>query len=90
MFAQPNGKPIDPHADGRAWHALREAAKVRRVRRYTSRHTAATLLLAQGVAPRVVMDILGHTTMQMTTRYQHVADDMQREAMRRQGDALWG
>ena len=90
VFAQPNGKPIDPQADGRTWHELTEAAGVRKVRRYTTRHTAATLLLAQGVAPRVAMDILGHASMQMTTRYQHVADEMQREAMRRQGDALWG
>lgn len=90
VFAQPNGKPTDPSADGIAWHALLKAADVRRVRRYTSRHTAATILLAKGVAPRVVMDIMGHANIQQTTRYQHVADEMQREAMRRQGDVLWG
>ena len=90
VFTQPDGRPLEPAADRKAWHALRKAAGVREVKLYASRHTAATLLMAQGVPPRVVMDMLGHSTLQMTTRYTHVADDMQREAMRRQGDALWG
>lgn len=90
VFAQPNGKPLDPYADRKAWHELSKAAKIRGVRPYATRHTAATLLLAQGVAPRVAMEIMGHSDLKMTTHYQHVADELQREAMRRQGNALWG
>lgn len=90
VFAHPDGRPIDPYADRKAWHELTKTAKVRGVRPYATRHTAATLLLAQGVAPRVAMEIMGHSDLKMTTHYQHVADELQREAMKRQGDALWG
>jgi integrase len=36
------------------------------------RHSAATILLAAGVSERVVMEILGHSTLAMVKRYQHV------------------
>ncbi|MBU6422407.1 MAG: site-specific integrase [Chloroflexota bacterium] len=36
------------------------------------RHSAATILLAAGVPERVVMEILGHSTLAMVKRYQHV------------------
>ncbi len=45
------------------------------------RHGAASLLLAQGVHPRVVMEMLGHSTITLTMNtYSHVIPDLQREA----------
>ncbi len=45
------------------------------------RHGAASLLLAQGVHPRVVMEMLGHSTITLTMiTYSHVIPDLQREA----------
>ncbi|WP_346533793.1 tyrosine-type recombinase/integrase [Micromonospora sp. DPT] len=45
------------------------------------RHTCATLLLAAGVSPRVVMDILGHSQIAVTMNiYGHVMPAMQQEA----------
>jgi site-specific recombinase XerD len=45
---------------------------------------AATLLLAQGVAPRVVMETLGHSTFAVTMdTYTHVLPEVMRDA----GDA---
>jgi integrase len=42
--------------------------------------TCATLLLAQGVHPRVVMEILGHSQTSITMNlYSHVIPAMQRE-----------
>ena len=37
------------------------------------RHSAASLLINSGVNPLVVRDMLGHTTVDMTARYTHVA-----------------
>jgi integrase len=51
---------------------LLKAAGIRRVRVHDARRTAATLLLAQGVDQRVVMEILGHSQVSMTSRYAHV------------------
>jgi hypothetical protein len=45
------------------------------------RHTSATLLLAQGVHPRIVQERLGHADISMTlNRYSHVTPDTQRSA----------
>ncbi len=44
------------------------------------RHCCASLLLAQGVPPRVVMEILGHSDIRLTMNtYAHVMPVLQRE-----------
>jgi site-specific recombinase XerD len=60
------------------------------VRVHDGRHTAATILLEQGVDVRVVMEILGHSDLRITQRYTHVASPLAQEAARRMGSALWG
>jgi integrase len=73
VFAQANGKPLDSRDDHAAWKALLARANVRPARLHDARHTAATLLLEQGVSPRVAMEILGHSTIAVTQNtYQHV------------------
>ncbi|RGC58484.1 recombinase XerC [Agathobaculum butyriciproducens] len=44
------------------------------------RHTAATLMLQNGVDVRTLMDVLGHTSLSVTQRYTHVANDALRVA----------
>jgi integrase len=45
------------------------------------RHSCATLLLAQGVNPRVVMETLGHSQISLTLNtHSHVLPSLQREA----------
>ena len=49
-----------------------------RIRFHDLRHTCATLLLRRGVHPKVVSELLGHSTVTMTLdRYSHVLPDMQ-------------
>ena len=91
VFAQPNGRPLDPRSDHRAWRALLAAAEVRGARLHDARHTAATLLLQQGVPARVVMEILGHSQITLTLgTYSHVVPELAEDAARRMGEALWG
>jgi site-specific recombinase XerD len=66
------------------------SADVRDARLHDGRHTSATLLLEQGVDARVVMELLGHSDLRVTTRYTHVASPLAQEATRRIGVALWG
>ena len=55
-----------------------------------ARHTAATLLLQQGVPARVVMEVLGHSHISLTLgTYSHVVPELAKEAAQRMGDALW-
>ena len=90
VWCQANGRPIGAHADWDAWKGLLKAAKVRDARLHDARHTAATLLLAQGVDQRVVTEILGHSQISMTTRYTHVLPAVMTDAADRIGEALWG
>jgi integrase len=47
-----------------------------RIRFQDLRHSAATLLLAQGVPLRVVSAMLGHSTMRVTERYAAVVPEL--------------
>ncbi|MGI8588309.1 MAG: tyrosine-type recombinase/integrase [Chloroflexia bacterium] len=53
------------------------------------RHTAASLLLAQNIHPRVVMEILGHFRISVTMdTYSHVVPALNRDAADRMNDLL--
>lgn len=91
IFTQVNGRPIDPRADWSAWKALLARAGVHDARLHDARHTAATLLLTQGVPARVAMQILGHSQISLTLgTYSHVMPELAEEAATRVGRALWG
>src|SRR3954465_11529016 len=91
VFAQPNGRPIDKKVDYKQWRNLLRQAGVRHVRLHDGRHTAATLLLSEGVHPRVVMELLGHSQMRTTMDiYSHVMPALAREAADRMGAVLLG
>ncbi len=90
MFAGPDDSPGRPEADRDAWARLLSAAGVPYRRLHDARHTAATLLVVQGVAPAVAMTLLGHTDLGVTRRYQHVVDELRRDAAERMGEAVWG
>ena len=60
--------------------SVREAG-LPHLRFHDLRHACATLLLAQGVHPRVVMEILGHSQIAMTMDvYSHVFPELQEHA----------
>jgi integrase len=91
VFCQVNGRPIDPAADHAAWKALLKTANVRDARLHDARHTAATLLLQQGVPARVAMQVLGHSQISLTLgTYSHVVPELATEAAERMSSALWG
>jgi site-specific recombinase XerD len=52
-----------------------------RIRFHDLRHTAATLMLLQGIHPKVVSEMLGHGSVSITLDlYSHVLPSIQREA----------
>ncbi|PZG16285.1 hypothetical protein C1I98_39020 [Spongiactinospora gelatinilytica] len=67
-----------------------QQAGVRDARVHDGRHTAASLLIEQGVHVRAVQAILGHADIRTTQRYTHVAEATTRDAAERMGEALWG
>ena len=90
VFAQNDGRPLDPRQDYQAWRDLLDAAGVKRVRLHDARHTAATLMVAQGVRLEVVQAVLGHTDIRTTQGYAKVVNELTREATDRMGRLLLG
>jgi integrase len=89
VWCKRNGRPIGHHADWDEWKSLLKAVGIRDARVHDARHTAASLLLAQGVGQRVVMQILGHSQISMTSKYAHVLPQVMTDAADRIGEALW-
>jgi integrase len=90
VFRNAYGRAIDPRDHSVHWTAFLERLGIRPARLHDARHTAATLLLVQGVDQRVVMGMFGWASPAMTTRYQHVVPELVDEAGRRIADLLWG
>ena len=90
VFATRCGGPIERTEDWRSWKAILRQAQVRDARVHDARHTAATLLIEQGVHIRVVQEVLGHTRVTTTERYTHVATLQMKDASERMDQALWG
>lgn len=100
VFTNTIGKPVDPRNLHDAFQELLKpteeeiAAKIEplsKIRFHDLRHSAATLLLAQGIPARVVMDILGHSQINLTLgTYSHVLPHMQDEAAEAMNAALGG
>lgn len=90
VFTNVFGRPIDPRDHSVHWTAFLEGLGIRPARLHDARHTAATLLLVQGVDQRVVMGMFGWSSPAMTTRYQHVVPELVDEAGRRITELLWG
>lgn len=60
---------------------LATKAGVKPIRLHDARHTHASLMLKQGVHPKIVQERLGHASIQMTLdTYLHVASGLQEAA----------
>ncbi|WP_433032414.1 tyrosine-type recombinase/integrase [Actinomycetospora sp. CA-053990] len=89
VFTTGVGTPLEPSYVSRLFVELCSKHGFRRVRLHDMRHTCVTLLLSLGVNPRIVMEIVGHSAIEMTMNvYGHVSLDSQREALGRLDDQL--
>lgn len=90
VFANEIGKPMDAgNLLHRSLWPLLEKAGIPRLRFHDLRHTAATLLLGQGVHVKIVSEMLGHSTVGLTLDvYSHVLPDMQQQAVAAMEKAL--
>ena len=66
VFMSTSGTPLDGRNLTRRFQAALRRAGLPRMRFHDMRHTCASLLLAQGVQPRVVMETLGHSQIGLT------------------------
>ncbi len=84
VFCQPTGKPLQANGIvGRDLHRTLKRAQLPRIRFHDLRHCHAALQLRQGVHPKVVQELLGHSAPAFTLHvYSHVLPGMQEEATR--------
>jgi len=81
VFATPLGTPLDPANLRRAWTRIVRDADVGHLRFHDLRHSHASLLLQNGVHPKIVSERLGHSGVGITLDiYSHVLPNLQAEA----------
>ncbi|MBU1034299.1 site-specific integrase [Patescibacteria group bacterium] len=82
VFAHPDGGHL--RKSSWPWKAMRRACKaagLRRIGWHALRHTFASELVRRGAAIRAVQLLLGHSTVQMTERYSHLAPSALQETI---------
>ncbi len=82
--------PVFLYADGNPLHSIRgwfepavEKAELRDYTWHCNRHTFASRLVMAGVDLRTVAQLMGHSTIQMTMRYSHLAPEHTQTAVER-------
>lgn len=91
VFATAHGEPMSPYMLTKYWQAVRVRASVPTLRFHDLRHTAVSLLLALGVPPHVVREIVGHSDIKVTMMvYAHGRLDEKAAALTRLGSAVAG
>jgi integrase len=91
VFTRPSGGPYHPQQLSRRLGELTAELDLPRLTAHGLRHTCATLMLANGVAPKVAAERLGHSDPSLFLNlYSHVTPTMQREAAEKIGAALFG
>ncbi|WP_342399619.1 tyrosine-type recombinase/integrase [Weizmannia sp. FSL W8-0676] len=91
VLASSTGSFILPRNLDRNWLDLIEKSALKPIRFHDMRHTHATILLKQGVHPKVVQERLGHSSITVTLdTYSHVLPNIQKAAAEKFGEQIFG
>ena len=89
MFTTTIGTPLDPSNVTKYFKRVLGKTGSRDQRFHDLRHCCASLLIAQGVSMRTVMEILGHSQMSLTMNtYAHVFSESKKQAATQLDDLL--
>ena len=81
VFMDLEGKALRPDTVTHAWAKLVRRLGLNGIRLHDARHTHASLMLKQGVHPKIVQERLGHASIQLTLdTYSHVVPGLQEAA----------
>ncbi|WP_353915164.1 site-specific integrase [Dehalococcoides mccartyi] len=81
IFTNIDGKPLLPNTITHNWIKIIRKTGLNGIRLHDARHTHASLMLKQGVHPKIVQERLGHSSIQVTLdTYSHVTPGLQQAA----------
>ena len=81
VFSQVDGKPLLPNTVTRNWIKLVRRIGLHGIRLHDTRHSHASLMLKQGVHPKIVQERLGHASIQATLDiYSHLLPSVGKSA----------
>ena len=82
VFANVEGKPLDPGVLTHNFARIAKRVGLENVRFHDLRHTFASLMLLRGAKPKVISEALGHSSVAFTMDvYSHIIEGMQEDAM---------
>lgn len=84
VWHTPDGRPIDPRDESRAWHDALDAAGLPSIRLHDGRHTTIDLLYEAGVPEDIIMEIVGHSVRAVTRGYKSKAKQVRKIAAMKQ------
>ncbi len=89
VFCHYDGKTYLPDSITHSWHKLALRCGLKGIRLHDARHTHASLMLKQGIHPKIVQERLGHSSIQITLdTYSHVVPGLQEAAAKRFDDIV--
>jgi len=81
VFSDLRDKSLLPDTISHAWTKTAKRAGLKHFRLHDARHTHASLMLKQGIHPKIVQERLGHATISTTLDlYSHVVPGLQEAA----------
>lgn len=83
VVCQTNGEPVSLANFHKFWTRIVENTSSRYIKYHDLRHTCASLYLSAKIHPKVVQELLGHSSIKVTLDlYSHVMPNMQHEAVK--------
>ncbi|MAT06258.1 MAG: hypothetical protein CL424_14565 [Acidimicrobiaceae bacterium] len=91
VFTTSIGTALDPNRVNRQVQQIAQDAGLGKWTPHELRHSAASLLIAQGVPLKTISEMLGHSSIRVTADvYGHLLDDARSEAATAMEGVLWG
>lgn len=81
VVCQENGQPVSTGNFHKFWTRILSNTNMRKIRFHDLRHTCASLYLSTGTHPKIVQELLGHSSIKITLDlYSHLMPNMQADA----------
>lgn len=83
------GTPLEQRRLDRVFKDLCDEAGLRRIRFHDLRHSAASILIAQGIHPKAIQELLRNSSIQLTMdTYGHLFEQVQQETADKMDEIL--